>query len=146
MRFIECVLDWFRPKKANSSRAVEAAVDVLSVAPIPPVAAVAPGIVATAPARRSNHIGMQGYAPGVTISRNRTRCEGCKELVFRDVRHICIYNAHHHLDSLTDAERQSLIAQLKALNVKVPAVLRPAVKTVPAKRKPPKKRTRRSLQ
>lgn len=66
----------------------------------------------------AGHMGMQGYRPIIGISRNRSRCEGCRELVKPGVRHICIYNAHHHLDTLTPDERSVLIEQLKSLGVK----------------------------
>lgn len=123
MKFIECVADWFRPSAkspSSSSRIADVAVDVLSVAPVPVSSVVPiPSITATTPAQRGGGIGIQGSRPIVTVSRNRTRCDGgCGELVFRDVRHICIYNAHHHLDSLTTAERDHLIRQLQALGVK----------------------------
>lgn len=67
---------------------------------------------------RDGHLGMQGYPPIIGISRNRQRCDGCKELVRFGVRHICIYNAHHHLDTLTAEERLSLMDQLRNLGVK----------------------------
>lgn len=66
----------------------------------------------------AGHMGMQGYRPIIGISRNRSRCEGCRELVKPGIRHICIYNAHHHLDTLTPEERSVLIEQLKSLGVK----------------------------
>jgi len=66
----------------------------------------------------AGQVGMQGYRPIIGISRNRSRCEGCKDLVKPGVRHICIHNAHHHLDTLTPEEREMLIDQLQALGVK----------------------------
>jgi hypothetical protein len=90
--------------------------DILTAAP--PAAALVVG--QHTERRREGHLGMQGYAPGVFVSRNRIRCEGCKALVFASTRHICIYNAHHHIGTLTAAERDQLIADLKALGVSEP--------------------------
>jgi len=89
---------------------VPAAPEVLSL--IEPAAAVRP-----LEQHAKGGIGMVGYAPIVRVSKNRVRCEGCKELVFAGVRHICIWNAQHHIDTLTAAERDKLIADLKALGV-----------------------------
>lgn len=114
-------------KKLRAKRARKAAVAAESVAGsvdsgIVPPTSIAPinDVVLARPAARqaTDHLGMQGYAPSVRVSRNRIRCEGCRELVKPGVRHICIYNAHHHLDTLTIEERLVLIAQLKALGVK----------------------------
>ncbi len=83
-------------------------------------ASLTPDVVApvaiSRPARRADtsHLGIQGYAPRVAVSNNRNRCEGCKELVKPNVRHICLYNAHHHLDTLTEEERDRVIEQLTA--------------------------------
>jgi hypothetical protein len=61
---------------------------------------------------------MQGYAPTVTVSKNRhgKKCI-CGRRVYRGVRHICIYNAEHHIESLTREERAALIDDLRALGI-----------------------------
>lgn len=81
---------------------------------------VAPSVI-TRPQHQAqgSHLGMHGYAPRVAVSKNRKRCEGCKELVKPNVRHICLYNAHHHLDTLTDEERDTVVKQLTAARKKV---------------------------
>jgi hypothetical protein len=78
--------------------------------------AVAPGVVAEAPKERKQmeaHVGMVGYAPHVTVTkaRNGMRCK-CGEVVVHSVRHVCMYNAHNHIDSMTEAERVRVIRQL----------------------------------
>lgn len=101
-----------KPKKAKVTRS-----DSYDASLIPDV--VAP-IAITRPARLADtsHLGMQGYAPKVAVSKNRTRCEGCKVLVHPNVRHICLYNAHIHLDTLTETERETVMQQLTAARKK----------------------------
>jgi hypothetical protein len=95
-----------------------AAAEVVSGLPMDsPVHHLNPAAIVALARDRSGAMGMEGAPPIVTVSRNRTRCEGCKKLVFKGVRHICIYNAHHHLDTLTHEEREQLIAELTALKV-----------------------------
>jgi hypothetical protein len=96
--------------------------------PVAPSALVAPAITI-------EQLSLRGSRPIVTVSKARALCEGCKEPVRAGVRHICLWNAHHHIDTLTAEERTRLIAQLKALGVKDPV-------PEPPKLKP--KRSRRS--
>lgn len=108
-----------RRKKAASvvsTALAHSAHDALLAQPIAPIN----DVVLARPAARDKvgHLGMQGAPPIVGVSKNRKRCEGCKELVKPGVRHICIHNAHHHLDTLTPEERSALIEQLKSLGVK----------------------------
>lgn len=74
-------------------------------------------------------LAMQGHAPIVKISRGRRRCEGCGKRVYKrgdmvagkfmhGKRHICPWNAHNYLDTLTAEERLQLIEDLKALGIK----------------------------
>lgn len=65
--------------------------------------------------RRGGTVGMQGYAPTVTVSKNRhgTKCQ-CGDVVLTGVRHVCMHNAHNYLDSLTREEYYKVITQLRA--------------------------------
>jgi hypothetical protein len=99
------------PKTTAVSRALAGnPADVLTVPP--PAAALIVGQFSER--RRDGHVGMQGYAPVLAVSRNRQRCEGCKQPVRAGARHICIHNAQYHLDSLTAQERLQLMAELEA--------------------------------
>lgn len=106
------------PKRKRKETVAAAAIDA-GVVPPTNVIPLNDVVLARAAVRdAAGHMGMQGYRPILAISRNRSRCEGCRELVKPGVRHICIYNAHHHLDTLTPEERSVLIEQLKSLGVK----------------------------
>lgn len=104
-----------KPKKVRAaSAAIDASqVDVWYVFPAGPLDNV---MTVSRPEKQAqgSHLGMQGYAPRIAVSKNRQRCEGCKELVLPNVRHICLYNAHIHLDTLTETEREIVIQQLTA--------------------------------
>ena len=108
-----------RKRKPKAKIAATAVASRIANDPIVPVAPLTPvnDMILSRPVSRhiEGHLGMQGYAPNVRVSRSRKRCEGCKEQVFSGVRHICIYNAECHLDTLTPDERQKLLSQLTAL-------------------------------
>lgn len=105
-------------KEKVAAESVSGAIDA-GVVPPTNVVPLNDVILARAAVRESaGHVGMQGYRPIIGISRNRARCEGCREVVKPGIRHICIYNAHHHIDTLTAEERSMLIEQLKLLGVK----------------------------
>lgn len=78
----------------------------------PPLAAISAVVLPQAAARSVGHIGMQGYAPIVRISKNRRYCEFCQERVLPTVRHVCWGNVEHHMHTLTHEERTRIMAQL----------------------------------
>jgi hypothetical protein len=78
----------------------------------PPLAAITAAVLPQAAARDVSHIGMQGYAPIVRISKNRRYCEFCLERVLPAIRHVCWGNVEHHLHTLTNDERTRIMAQL----------------------------------
>lgn len=107
--------------------------------------AVAPGIVAEAPKeakQQVGNIGMVGYAPIVSVTKNRhgKKCR-CGEVVLRGVRHICMFNADHHLHDITDEERAKVMAQITEANAK--RFLAPVVELKPAAKVLPKQSTKR---
>lgn len=105
-------------KKLVARRRKPAAVAAASVsapfeAPIIPLAAIT-DVVLPQPAQRdrAGHLGMQGYAPIVKISKNRRYCEFCAERVLSGVMHICWGNVEHHMHRLTSEDRTRILAQL----------------------------------
>lgn len=94
-----------RPPATTVADAASAALAMLPSAPV--TSLLAPTAIVQAEAT------IQGYAPIVFITERPygTRCT-CRRLVLRDVRHICIYNAHHHMESLSTEERMHLIWDL----------------------------------
>ena len=123
----------FKSKPKQRASAVASALDGTAPFNPSPAAFVPIALVAPLPAVTIEQLSVRGHRPIVTVSKARALCEGCKEPVKAGVRHICLWNAHHHIDTLTAEERTRLIAQLKALGVKDP---------VPEPPKP--KRSRRS--
>lgn len=139
---------WGRKKKAAKPAAAAAA--VVSGIPADPTAAIAttPAVVRALRENRGGGVAMEGHAPTVKVTHKRTHCDdltdeerelgvprrsGCGRPVYKSQRHICIYNAHHHLATLTARERDQLIADLKALGVK---------DSVPVRRESPKRKPR----
>lgn len=78
----------------------------------PPLAAISVAVLPQAATRDVSHVGMQGYAPIVRISKNRRYCEFCMERVLPALRHVCWGNAEHQMHTLTNDERVRIMAQL----------------------------------
>jgi hypothetical protein len=107
----------FKKLRARLKRKEKAAASTLSgsayeVTTIPPLAAISAVVLPQAAARAADHIGMQGYAPIVRVSRNRRYCEFCLDRVLPAVRHVCWGNAEHHLTTLTAEETTRIMEQL----------------------------------
>jgi hypothetical protein len=129
---------WWPFRKRKRPEAIQRAVETTAstaMSALPTEAlvnVVDPTAVVQALRRQSENIGLQGAPPIVTVSKNRhgTRC-ACGDVVLRFVRHICMYNAEYHLDTMTAAERAHVVAQLRAAGVPEPAALAPAVVPTP---------------
>lgn len=99
-----------RRRKAIASTAASA----IETQPFIPLAVITDVVLPQPAARQaSDHLGMQGYAPRITISKNRRYCEYCAERVVGGARHVCWGNAEHHMHTLTHEERVRIMAQLE---------------------------------
>ena len=106
---------WKRRKEAIAAQVAQTASAAIAALPVDPLTQhVSPAAIVSTVAEAC----IQGYAPSVKVSRRRhgTKCK-CGRKVLRDVRHICIYNAEHHIESLTREERAQLIDELRALGI-----------------------------
>lgn len=108
---------WFKKLRAKRARKAKVAADTMSgsayeISTTPPLAAISAVVLPRAAARDVSHIGMQGYAPIVRVSKNRRYCEFCTDRVLAGVRHVCWGNVEHHLSTLSTEERSRIMAQL----------------------------------
>jgi len=114
---ISAAIVFFKKLRAKSKRKAKVAADTMSgsayeASVTPPLAAISAVVLPQAAARDVSHIGMQGYAPILRVSKNRRYCEFCMERVLPSVRHVCWGNVENHMTTLTTEERTRIMAQL----------------------------------
>lgn len=107
------MLRWMRAKRKSKTEVVAERFTPKSELFPGPALSVVPTVEQTQGIQRVQAtLGMQGYAPTVSISKNRRYCEFCAERVLPSMLHVCWGNAEHHMHTLTAQDRARIMAQL----------------------------------